>query len=205
MNNIFKVLAIATLTVGGLLVIEVATNAKTTLPTDCGCQSSCCQSGPCQTCSTGKCDKRCGSCGKRRRTRKCPQCECDFCLLELEHGKEEKTCFKTEQKLICVPPVRMPWMKDCPPGISKTKTITVLKKHKYECPSCSYKWTVQEPMVAESQSVEPATSEPTEAEAEPAEGEASEPSATDPQSIPEPPTPPRPPFEEQPPTVSVRF
>ena len=96
-------------------------------------------------------------------------------------------------------------MKDCPPGISKTKTITVLKKHTYECPSCSYKWTVQEPMVPESQSVESAVAEPTDTEAEPTEAEAGESEAADPQTIPEAPNPPRPPFEAEAPEVSVRF
>lgn len=201
MNSIFKILTITTLTVCGLLVIGVTTNATTTLPADCGCQSSSCQSsncqsGICQTCSKPK--KRCGCCGKVRRPKKCPKCECDFCLLELEHGTEERTCFKTEQKLICVPPVRMPWMKCCPPGTSKTKTVKVLKKHTYECPTCSYKWTVQEPAVAATSTT---TKEPTEAQPE----EESESESVEPDANPETPTPPRPPFEDEPQQASFRF
>ena len=199
MNSFFKILTITTLTVCGLLVIGVA-NAKITLPTDCGCQSSCCQPDNCQACSNGKCGKRCGSCRKPRRPKKCPKCECDFCLLELDHGIEEKTCFKTEQKLVCVPPVRMPWMKCCPPGTSKTKTVKVLKKHTYECPTCSYKWTVQEPAVVASTTTTSGLTE-----AQPTEAEASESQSADPDVKPKNATPPRPPFENETPPVSVRF
>jgi hypothetical protein len=68
----------------------------------------------------------------------------------LEYTKEKKTCFKIEQKLVCVPKVRLPWKKDCPPGISKTRTVTVLKKHSYECEQCGYKWSVLDPEVCDS-------------------------------------------------------
>ncbi len=190
MNSIFKILAITTLTVCGLLLVGVASKATTTLPRDYGCQT-----GTCQTCETGTSGKRCGACGKRRRPKKCPQCECDFCLLELDCGKEKRTCFKTEQKLICVPPVRLPWKKCCPPGVSKTKTVKVLKTHTYECPSCSYKWTVQEPNVfgASTQSDTPTKAKPdTKDSAEP---------PLDPEKA----TPPQPPFEGATPKVSLKF
>ena len=59
-----------------------------------------------------------------------------------EEIKEKKTCFKVEEKVICVPAVRMPWHKCNPPTTSKTKTIKVLKKESYESPACSYKWSI---------------------------------------------------------------
>ena len=204
MNSIIKSLTIATFIVCALLVVGLASDAATALPADCGCDSFICQSDNCQTCqscSKGQCGKRCGSCGKLRRSKKCPQCECDFCLLELDHGTEERTCFKTEQKLVCVPPVRMPWMKCCPPGTSKTKTVKVLKKHIYECPTCSYKWTVQEPAVAATTTT--TRSEPI--EAQPAGTDGSESESAEPEANPEKATPPRPPFENETPPVSVRF
>lgn len=91
----------------------------------------------------------CGTCRTDCGSIQCPSCDGDVCKLELDKGKSKKTCFKVEQKVVCIPPVRLPWAKCCPPGLSrKTRTINVLKKHSYECPSCSYKWSLQEPEVA---------------------------------------------------------
>jgi len=105
----------------------------------------------------GQCEKAsCSQCRLRslRRSKtdcnQCPKCEGDICKLELDNGKVKKTCFKTEQKAVCVPAVRLPWMKSCPPGSSKTRLVTKLSKHTYECPKCSYKWTLQKPEEAES-------------------------------------------------------
>ena len=71
-------------------------------------------------------------------------CEGDFCKLSIKRGKEKKTCFKTEQVPVCIPAVRMPWQKDCPPSKSKTRLVSKLKTEKYEVDSCSYKWSVDE-------------------------------------------------------------
>ena len=60
----------------------------------------------------------------------CSDCNCEVCLLETKSITEKKTCFKVEEKVICVPAVRMPWHKCNPPTTSKTKTITVLEKRK---------------------------------------------------------------------------
>lgn len=186
-------LAVAVLAVGGFLAIGVVSNAMTAVPLDCGCKVR--ADRGCRSCDSGTCGNTCRACGKLRRPKTCPQCACDICLLELEHGKEKKTCFKTEQKLICVPPVRLPWQKCCPPGVSKTKTITVLKTHSYECPSCSYKWTVQEPVIAEPTSA----SKP--AEANPSGQETVVPPATVPGQV----TPPQPPFEGENSNATSRF
>ena len=72
----------------------------------------------------------------------CPECDCEVCTLEVKSVTEKKNCFKVEEKVICVPAVRMPWNKCNPPTTSKTKTVKVLKKESYECPACSYKWSV---------------------------------------------------------------
>lgn len=75
---------------------------------------------------------------------KCPSCEGDVCKLSIKKDKEKKTCFKTKQEQICIPTVRLPWQKCCPPSVSKTRLVNRLKKHKYECETCKYKWSVVE-------------------------------------------------------------
>ena len=88
-----------------------------------GCQS--CQS--CQTCEPK------------------PQCDCQYCELKTKKVEEDKTCFKVEQKEVCVPAVRLPWKKCCPPKRSRVRTVNVLKKDKYKSETCEYKWSVHEP------------------------------------------------------------
>lgn len=84
----------------------------------------------------------CNSCRKKVPS---PQSDCQYCELDVKKGEVEKTCFKTEQKEVCIPAVRLPWKKCCPPKRSKVRTVNVLKKHKYKCPKCEYKWSVNEP------------------------------------------------------------
>lgn len=119
--------------------------AATTAMQECGCGTATC-SGGCRLARRPKA-RTCGSCNSQCGCVQCPQCDGEMCKLELDNSKVKKTCFKVEQKAVCIPPVRMPWMKCCPPGTSKTRTINVLKTHKYECPNCSYKWSLQEPKV----------------------------------------------------------
>ena len=84
----------------------------------------------------------CKSCRKKAVS---PQCDCQFCELEVKKGEAEKTRYKIEQKEVCVPAVRLPWKKGCPPKRSKVRTVNVLKKEKYKIPKCEYKWKVHEP------------------------------------------------------------
>lgn len=84
----------------------------------------------------------CRSC---RKQRSCPQCDCQFCELDVKKGEVEKKSYKIEQKEVCVPAVRLPWKKNCPPKRSRVRTVNTLKKHKYKCPKCEYKWSVHEP------------------------------------------------------------
>ena len=119
-----------------------------------------CDGGPNCNCSAGHAvtgnqngcrDKNCGCRQRSRRGRacqKCPKCQQDFCKLEVKKGKEKRTCFKTEQKIVCIPTFRLPWQK-CQPTCSKTRVVNVLKKHKFECPKCEYKWSAYEPEVAQ--------------------------------------------------------
>lgn len=103
-----------------------------------------CQQPSCRKCRLrGRLAAGCNSCGTDCGCVQCPKCEGDICKLELDKSKQTKTCFKTEQVPVCIPPVRMPWQDCCPPGTSKTRLVTKLKVHKYECPGCSYKWTLQ--------------------------------------------------------------
>ena len=70
-------------------------------------------------------------------------CDEDVCRLGIEHVEEKKTCFKVEQKTICIPAVRLPWMK-CKPTVSKTKVVNRLTSHQHTTKKCQYKWDVQE-------------------------------------------------------------
>ena len=157
------------------------------LPTE-GCQAEGCLTGDCQS---GTCRKSgCLRCRVPRATRvprtprtprtkscrKCHKCLNDVCTLEVEKGKEKKTCYETEQKIVCIPKVRLPWQNCNPdnpaPTCSETRTVTVLKKKKYECDVCKYSWKVVEPAVPDvSHLQEPKTTggETMEAEMEPAE------------------------------------
>ena len=112
----------------------------------CGCKSSCGRKSSCG----------CKSCRKKKA---CPQCDCQYCELDVKKGEVEKSSYKVEQKEVCVPAVRLPWKKNCPPKRSRVRTVNVLKKHKYKCPQCQYKWSVHEPEDFE----EPEAAEPEEA------------------------------------------
>ena len=119
--------------------------------TSCGCKSSC-------------------GCKKSCLKKASPQCDCQYCELDVKKGEVAKSSFKVEQKEVCVPAVRLPWKKNCPPTKSKVRTINVLKKHKYKVPKCEYKWSVHEPEEIE----EPTPCEACES-AEVAQEEAAEP------------------------------
>lgn len=112
-----------------------------------------CQQPSCHRCRLrSRRSAGCDSCGTDCGSVQCPRCEGDVCKLELDKSKVKKTCFKVEQVPVCIPPVRFPWQECCPPGTAKTRLVNKLKVHKYECPGCSYKWTLQEP---EKESTEP--------------------------------------------------
>lgn len=143
MKNGIKIIAVLTFVFGGMLgTTQWANHVAATTAVDCGCGQRSCDGrcrllhrrSQCQTCDTD-----CGCV-------ECPSCACDICQLEVKESKAKKSCFKVEQKVICIPPIRFPWQQDCPPMTSRTKTINVLKKHSYECPSCEYKWTRVEPI-----------------------------------------------------------
>ena len=90
----------------------------------------------------------------------CPSCNVSCCELKSEAIEVEKSCWKVECKKICVPRVVFPWQKPCRTSCDGccdsgcascdacncnngacVKTVKVLKKHKYKCPSCKYTWT----------------------------------------------------------------
>jgi len=71
-------------------------------------------------------------------------CE-EGCTLEIKEEKEKKTCFKTEEKTICIPPVQLPFPRFCKPLLAKTKTIKVLKEDTYESPITKYTWKKPKP------------------------------------------------------------
>ncbi len=127
--------------------------SETAPPAGCGCnapaeviyaQPSYAQPAPAHATTDVSCgcNSGCNTCQKPVAS---PQCDCQFCELEVKKGEVEKTSFKTEQKEVCIPAVRLPWKKNCPPKRSKVRTVNVLKKHKYKTPKCEYKWKVKEP------------------------------------------------------------
>ena len=115
-----------------------------------------CNKPGCNSCRAPR--RGCGICKRSCGGSQCPSCEGDICKLELDKSKITKTRFKTEQESVCVPPVRLPWQKCCPPGKSKTRLVTRLKTEKYECPHCAYKWSLVEPEEAK----EPEAADPAE-------------------------------------------
>ena len=80
-------------------------------------------------------------------SRPCPQCKEICCSLEIKEKEVEKTCFKTEQKIVCIPRVRLPWQKCCPQK-SKSRTVNVLTTHKYQCKACNYVWSADPPKLS---------------------------------------------------------
>ena len=92
--------------------------------------------GGCQSCRT---------CQKCQTCKPAPTAPCQYCTLESKKVKEDKTRFQVEQKEVCVPAVRLPWMKCNPPKRSRVRTVNVLKKEKYKGETCEYKWSVHEP------------------------------------------------------------
>ena len=115
------------------------------------------------TCGLSDCPNCCQACRpkcQRRICRKCPKCENDVCRLIAECVPEEQTCFSVEQKLVCVPPVSLPWRQcdyqcqdscesKCRKKCAKTKMVKVLKSETYECNVCKYSWRVIEPVITQ--------------------------------------------------------
>ena len=110
--------------------------------TACGCGES-----GCRSCKLKRVRKV-----RTPLTRSCPQCDCDFCELKVSKTKDKKKCFEVKQKEVCIPPVRLPWKKCCPPTKAKVRVVNVLKSKTYECPGCKYEWKVHEPEVPKSAS-----------------------------------------------------
>ena len=121
-----------------------------------GCQS--CQAAPapvvescgCQSCQTVAAPAACG-CKSHRSSGGCSlgqnkaECDCLYCTLEAKKVEVDKKHFKIEQKEVCIPAVRLPWKKCCPPKKSRVRTVNVLKTEKYKGETCEYKWSVHEP------------------------------------------------------------
>lgn len=91
----------------------------------CQCQAENC------SCGQADCNNECQS---------CPQCHNDDCVLRIKKVCDEQSCYKTEQKVVCVPKIHWPWNQDCEPIRSKSRTVKVLKEHFYKCERCAYEW-----------------------------------------------------------------
>ena len=105
----------------------------------------------CQTINCG-----CGQADCVEACQSCPQCHNDDCCLQIKKVCEENSCYKTEQKVVCVPKIQWPWEKDCPPIRSQSRTVNVLKKHIYKCERCAYEWSPNEPGAGERDITSPA-------------------------------------------------
>ncbi len=87
----------------------------------------------------------CGQTGGPSDCQSCPQCHNDHCVLSIKQVCDEKLCYKTEQKVVCIPKVHWPWDQDCRPVTSKSRTVNVLEKHVYQCSRCAYVWEPAQP------------------------------------------------------------
>lgn len=144
MKNGIRIIAALSMVFSAMIGTNVAIkNVAARTVTQCGCGNASCDGG-CGILSRHRQKKACRNCNSDCGCVQCPSCADEICKLELDQSKVKKTCFKVEQKPICVPPVRFPWMKSCPPGTSKTKLVKVLSTHSFECPNCAYKWKLQE-------------------------------------------------------------
>lgn len=148
MNPSIKIAGLATFVLMGLLSIhaQIGYSAVPVIQ-ECCCGSPACGGG----CALAQRGCGCRKCGAKKACRKCPKCEEECCTLEVKKTEEERTCYKTEQKIVCIPKVRLPWQKCCPTETRKTRTVNTLKKHKYKCPSCEYTWDLYEPELTFSQ------------------------------------------------------
>ncbi len=160
MNKIARTLVFTSLlAISGSLIGPISTlvaqslispaNAPGGYDTTCGCECADCQNHGCagNTCRTGRCRNR----GRLLNRQQCPECQCDECFLVVAPAEVWNTCFKTEQKVVCIPRVRLPWQRDCPPTTSaRSRVVTVLKAYTFKCPGCSYQWTdrIPEPAAA---------------------------------------------------------
>lgn len=90
-------------------------------------------------------DSPAGSVGQASACNKCPRCRETCCELKVEQGEKEKHCWNVECETICIPRVVFPWQKSCcDPRVNNgawTRTVRVLKKHTYTCPTCEYSWS----------------------------------------------------------------
>lgn len=100
----------------------------------------------------------CSSCLSCRSGKPTTQCDCQYCELKTKEIEVEKKRFVIEQKEVCIPEVRLPWKRCCPPKKSRVRTVNVLKSEKYKGKTCEYKWSVHEP--EEYMEPEPAESMP---------------------------------------------
>lgn len=127
----------------------------------CDCQAC---SSACQTeeiiCGCGQCQAGCFDKCPRPRRRLLDRCDCpecgnqfevpqEYCDFKVTDSTEERTCFKTEQKTVCIPPVTFPWQKCGPVRCAKTRSVKVLTTHKFKCPVCKYSWEVKKCEVAQ--------------------------------------------------------
>ncbi len=150
----------ATLFAGLILGLQLTSQqtANAQIITDCGGQQLACNACDCGQPTCNSCCQQVESCGceitgcrggclgKRvRGCDRCPNCNAEVCVSESKIEKEKRSCWKTEQKVICIPKIRFPWQKCDGPKCGKTKTITVLKKHSYECEVCRHEWKILKP------------------------------------------------------------
>lgn len=145
-QKIFTTTLFSSLLLAMLLAAPGMVQGQIVTQVDCGCQQPACDA--CNQCDCGQ--SNCVGCRGRllRRARpcdRCPNCNAEVCISESKIEKEKRSCWKTEQKIICVPKVRFPWQKCDGPLCGQTRTITLLKKHSYECEVCKHEWKILKP------------------------------------------------------------
>lgn len=73
----------------------------------------------------------------------CGSYTCEYsCKPTIKEEKVEKDCFDFDEKVICVPPVKLPWHTCCDPGVcGGVRAVRKLTKKKVECGTqCVWEW-----------------------------------------------------------------
>jgi hypothetical protein len=71
----------------------------------------------------------------------CAQCGQKICCPEVDEKDVTKSCWNTECKEVCVPPIRLPWDRCCTLACGGiVRTINVLKETEYKCKEKTYSW-----------------------------------------------------------------
>ena len=83
-----------------------------------------------------------GVAGEKAVSLSCHSCGQKVCCPEVKPAKETRQCWEVEQKEVCIPAVRFPWM-DCGQfRCGRVRKVNVLVEKDYEVDVCDYQWKI---------------------------------------------------------------